>query len=65
MIRRNFSSPNTKGGGRYEMRLKGFGYTSKGYKVYMVGENIALGSGHFGAPEKSKGHRHNILKRVP
>lgn len=70
MIRRDYFSHNTKGRGSFEKRLKRFGYTPKGFKFYMVGENIAYGSGSYGEPDSimrawmnSKGHRHNILKK--
>jgi uncharacterized protein YkwD len=69
MIRRDYFSHNTKGRGSFEKRLKRFGYTPEGYKLYMVGENIAYGSGSYGEPESimrgwmnSDVHRHNILK---
>lgn len=58
----------SKGRGSFEKRLKRFGYTPKGYKFYMVAENIAYGSGSYGEPKsimrswmKSRHHRHNIL----
>ena len=69
MIRRDYFSHNTKG--RHESaeeRIKRFGYTPQGYSFYMIGENIALGSGSSGEPDsimhswmKSTDHRHNIL----
>lgn len=69
MIRRDYFSHNTKGRGETaEERIKRFGYTPQGYSFYMIGENIALGSGSSGEPDsimrswmKSADHRHNIL----
>lgn len=68
MLRRDYFSHNTKGRGSFGKRIKRFGYTSKGYKRYMVGENIAGGNGPKGSPRKimrswmkSSGHRKNIL----
>lgn len=68
MIRRDYFSHNTKGGGTFSQRLKNFGYTPRGYSYYTVGENIAYGSGSSGTPRSimrswmnSSGHRHNIL----
>ena len=68
MIRRDYFSHNTKGGGSFDKRLARFGYDAKRYDYYRVGENIALGSGPSGAPEdrmdawmRSEGHRDNIL----
>ncbi len=69
MIRRDYFSHNTKGRGETaDERIKRFGYTPQGNDFYMVGENIALGSGTYGEPEsrmrawmKSPDHRHNIL----
>lgn len=70
MIRRDYFSHDTKGGGSFDKRLKRFGYTPKGYKFYMVGENIAYGSGSYGEPKSimrawmnSEAHRRNILKK--
>jgi uncharacterized protein YkwD len=70
MIRRDYFSHNTRGKGEtFDERIKRFGYTSKGYSFYLIGENIAYGSGSYGEPDKimrawmrSDGHRHNILK---
>ena len=68
MIRRNYFSHTTKGGGTFSKRIKKFGYTPRGYKYYTVGENIAYGSGPYASPKsrmngwmKSPGHRRNIL----
>ena len=68
MIRRDYFSHNTKGRGSFSKRIKRFGYTSKGYKYYTVGENIAGGNGPNRKPKaimrawmKSPGHRRNIL----
>lgn len=70
MIRRDYFSHNTKGRGGFEQRLQRFDYTSEGYKFYLVGENIAYGSGSYGEPDSimrgwmnSDVHRHNILKK--
>lgn len=70
MIRRDYFSHNTKGGGTFAQRLKRFGYTPRGYSYYIIGENIAYGSGTRGTPRsimrawmKSPGHRKNILDR--
>ena len=70
MIRRDYFSHNTKGGGSFSKRLKRFGYTPKGFKYYTVGENIAYGSGPRGEPKrimrswmKSRGHKKNIVNR--
>ena len=69
MIRKDYFSHDTKGRNETaEERIKRFGYTAQGYKFYMVGENIALGSGTYGEPDSimnswmnSPDHRHNIL----
>lgn len=68
MIRRDYFSHDTKGGRTFDARLKAFGYDSKGYRSYAIGENIAWGGGSYGEPEsimnswmKSDGHRRNIL----
>ena len=69
MIRRDYFSHDTKGRNETaEARIKRFGYTPQGYSYYMVGENIAYGSGTYGEPDsimnswmKSTDHRHNIL----
>lgn len=68
MIRRDYFSHDTRGGGDFARRLRSFGYTPGGYKFYTVGENIAYGSGTQGGPADtmerwmaSDGHRHNIL----
>ncbi|HET7272117.1 MAG TPA: CAP domain-containing protein [Rubrobacter sp.] len=69
MIRRDYFSHNTKGRNETaEKRIKRFGYTPQGYSFYMIGENIAYGSGSYGEPDsimnswmKSDEHRHNIL----
>ncbi|HEX6710820.1 MAG TPA: CAP domain-containing protein [Rubrobacter sp.] len=69
MIRKDYFSHNTKGRNETaEQRIKRFGYTPQGYSFYMVGENIAYGSGTYGEPNsimnswmKSPDHRHNIL----
>jgi uncharacterized protein YkwD len=69
MIRKDYFSHNTKGRNETaEGRIKRFGYTPQGYSFYMIGENIALGSGPSGEPDsimnswmKSDDHRHNIL----
>ncbi len=68
MIRRDYFSHDTKGGRTFDARLKAFGYDPKGYRSYVVGENIAWGSGPYGEPDsimdswmKSDGHRRNIL----
>lgn len=70
MIRRDYFSHNTKGGGTFSKRLKKFGYTPRGFKYYTVGENIAYGSGARGEPQrimrswmKSPGHKKNIVNR--
>jgi len=69
IIRRDYFSHNDEGGRTFDARLKSFGYDPKGYRYYLVGENIALGSGPYGEPDsimdawmKSDGHRRNILK---
>ena len=63
MIRRDYFSHDTKGGGSADQRVKKFGYN---YRYF--GENIAYGSGSSGTPRSimrswmhSSGHRHNIL----
>jgi uncharacterized protein YkwD len=68
MIQRDYFSHDTKGGGDFEQRVKGFGYTPQRYSYYKTGENIAFGSGSAGTPQSimrswmhSDGHRHNIL----
>lgn len=68
MIRRDYFSHNTKGGATFGKRLKKFGYTSKGFRYYTIGENIAYGSGRKGEPKqimrawmKSPGHKKNIV----
>lgn len=68
MIQRDYFSHDTKGGGTFEQRLKNYGYTPSGYSYYLVGENIAWGSGSYGTPDyivsqwmHSTEHRHNIL----
>ncbi len=70
MIRRDYFSHDDEGGRTFDARLKSFGYDPKGYRYYLVGENIAFGSGSYGEPEnimdswmKSDGHRRNILKK--
>ena len=70
MIRRDYFSHNTKGGGTFSKRLKKFGYTSKGFRYYTTGENIAYGSGSKGEPQqvmrawmKSPGHKKNIVNK--
>jgi uncharacterized protein YkwD len=69
MIRRDYFSHNTRGRGPFDERLERFGYDSEGYRHYLVGENIAYGSGTYGEPDgvmrawmQSDGHRHNILE---
>ncbi|MGB3681044.1 MAG: CAP domain-containing protein [Rubrobacteraceae bacterium] len=69
MIRRDYFSHDTKGRYTFDRRLIRFGYSPKGYKSYTTGENIAYGSGSYGAPKnrmnswmKSPGHRNNILE---
>ncbi len=69
MIRRDYFSHGTKG--RHEnflKRIKRYGYGPEGYTRYLVGENIAYGSGSSGEPQNitkawmhSKPHRRNIL----
>ena len=51
-------------------RLERFGYTSRGYSYYTVGENIAWGNGPSGSPGSifeswmnSSGHKANILNK--
>jgi uncharacterized protein YkwD len=69
MIRKDYFSHDTKGRNETaEQRIKRFGYTPQGFSFYMVGENIAYGSGTYGEPNsimnswmKSTDHRHNIL----
>ena len=68
MIRRDYFSHNTKGKYTFERRLKRFGYTSRGYKYYTIGENIAGGNSRGGRPAhtmrrwmQSSGHRRNVL----
>lgn len=69
MIQKDYFSHDTKGRNETaDERIKRFGYTSDGYSFYMVGENIAFGSGTYGTPDsrmrawmKSPDHRHNIL----
>jgi uncharacterized protein YkwD len=69
MIRRDYFSHDTKGRNEdAEQRIKRFDYTPQGFSFYMVGENIALGSGSSGEPDSimrswmnSDGHRRNIL----
>lgn len=70
MIRRNYFSHSTKGRYGFGKRMKRFGYKPRGYKYYLVGENIAYGSGNKADPKrimrawmKSRGHRRNILNR--
>ena len=70
MIRRDYFSHNTKGGGTFSKRLKKFGYTSKGFRYYTTGENIAYGSGSKDEPQqvmrawmKSPGHKKNIVNK--
>ena len=70
MIRRDYFSHNTKGSGTFSKCLKKFGYTSKGFKYYTAGENIAYGSGRKGEPKqimrawmKSPGHKKNIVNK--
>lgn len=70
MIRRDYFSHNTKGGGTFGKRLKKFGYKPKGFRYYTVGENIAYGSGERSEPKqimkawmKSRGHKKNIVNR--
>lgn len=70
MIDRDYFSHTTKGGKTYDLRLKSFGYTPKGFSYYTTGENIAYGSGSLAAPDSimrawmnSPGHKKNILNR--
>lgn len=63
MIRRDYFSHNTEGGGTFSQRLKRFGY-----KGSPTAENIAWGAGPHGEPKSrmnawmdSTGHRSNIL----
>ena len=65
MIRRDYFSHNTKGGGTFDQRLRKFGY-----KYTTAGENIAYGQRREGRPgnimrswKNSKHHRGNILNR--
>ena len=70
MLDKDFFSHDSHNGETSGERLKRFGYTSKGYSYYKIGENIAWGSGSLGSPQKifeswmnSDGHRRNILDK--
>jgi uncharacterized protein YkwD len=69
MIQKDYFSHDTKGRNETaEGRIKRFGYAPQGFSFYMIGENIAYGSGTYGDPDNimhqwmnSPDHRHNIL----
>jgi uncharacterized protein YkwD len=69
MIRRDYFSHDTKGKSEtFDERVKRYGYIPRGYSFYLIGENIAYGSGTSAEPGSimrawmsSEGHRHNIL----
>ena len=68
MLDKGYFSHDSYDGEASAEGLKRFGYTSKGYSYYKIGENIAWGSGHLGSPENifkswmnSSGHKANIL----
>lgn len=68
MLDKDYASHDSPSGENVGERLERFGYGSKGYSYYLIGENIAWGCGSRGNPEhlfkwwmQSRGHRHNIL----
>lgn len=70
MLDKDYFSHDSYNGETSEERLKRFGYTSKGYSYYTIGENIAWGSGSSGSPDNifenwmnSSGHKANILNK--
>lgn len=70
MLDKDYFSHNSYNGESFGARLKRFGYTPAGYSYYTVGENIAYGSGSYGAPDhifsnwmNSSGHKANILNK--
>jgi uncharacterized protein YkwD len=70
MIRNNYFSHTSRNGQSFQQRLKRFGYPPRNCRASGVGENIAGGSGSYGAPGNtfrrwmnSPGHRSNILNR--
>jgi uncharacterized protein YkwD len=70
MLDKDYFSHDSYNGETFEERFKRFGYAPKGYSYYTIGENIAWGSGSYGAPDgifkswmNSSGHKANILNR--
>lgn len=70
MLDEGYFSHDSKDGETSARRLARFGYTSKGYSYYTVGENIAWGNGSSGSPDSifkswmnSSGHKANILNK--
>jgi uncharacterized protein YkwD len=69
MVRRDFFSHVSPGGGTMQDRLQSAGWF-RGARSYAFAENIAWGTGELASPLKivdgwmhSPGHRHNILTR--
>jgi uncharacterized protein YkwD len=69
MVRRNYFSHNSLSGASFIDRIRGTGYM-RGATMWMVGENLAWGSGRRSSPRmivqswmRSPGHRRNILTR--
>jgi uncharacterized protein YkwD len=69
MARRNYFSHNSPNGSSFLDRIRRTGYL-RGARMWMVGENLAWGSGSRSSPRltvrawmRSPGHRRNILTR--
>lgn len=67
MVRRRYFSHTSRSGNDMSDRIRGNGYLG-GARSWMIGENLAWGSGERGTPRSiiqawmnSPGHRHNIL----
>ena len=67
MVRRHYFDHTSKSGSVPASRIRGTGYMS-GARSWMIGENLAWGSGSLSSPAKivdawmhSPGHRANIL----
>ncbi len=70
MLYGDYFSHDSHNGETSGERLERFGYTSRGYSYYTVGENIAWGNGPSGSPDSifgrwmdSSGHKANILNK--
>ena len=70
MLDKDYFSHDSYNGETAGERIARFGYTSKGYRYYKIGENIAWGSGSQGSPDSifkswmnSPGHKANIVHK--